>query len=241
MIDIDITQRMQTQEGVLDLSVRARIGDGELVTVGGRSGSGKTTFLRALAGLSRPDRGRITVNGVTWFDSKRKVNVRPQRRDVGFVFQDDALFPHLTVRENVLFARRDERAARDLLVFLELDHLASRFPRQLSGGQRQRVAVARALARGPRLLLLDEPFSHLDQALKVKLFAEVRRIHRRFGVTVILVTHDPAEISQLSQRHLVLAQGRLLAEPQPERGRVCQWSVPATGRAKTREGIICGN
>jgi molybdate transport system ATP-binding protein len=245
VIDIDIVKRMRTQEGVADLSVRMHLADGALVTLGGRSGSGKTTLLRVLAGLARPDRGKIVADGRVWCDAEKKLYLRTQARSLGFVFQEDALFPHLTVRENVLFARRCERTARDLLVFLEIDHLGSRFPHQLSGGQRQRAAIARALARGPGLLLLDEPFSHVDREMKGKLCDEIRRINTQLRVMVVLVTHNMEEIRRLGGRQLTLEQGRLTADRSagnPEDG-ACPWELRSVLRpsGSIKEVLTCRN
>jgi molybdate transport system ATP-binding protein len=166
-----------------------------------------------IAGLERPDRGRVVFDGETWFDDRRWVE--PQQRRVGYVGQQPALFPHLTVRENIEYWRHAGRRSpaappvADLLAMLELDDLTSRRPGQLSGGQAQRVAVARALAPGPRLLLLDEPFSGLDLPVRVRLRGHLRALVERLQIAAILVTHDRIEAIALCDRMAVLAGGRV--------------------------------
>jgi molybdate transport system ATP-binding protein len=174
----------------------------------GPSGSGKTTLLRLLAGLDRPDEGVIACRGDTWYDSSRGVHLPPQRRRAGFLFQDYALFPHLTVAANVAFAGGRERAAALMQTFGIAD-LAALYPRAISGGQQQRVALARALAAGSALLLLDEPLSALDAAGRVRLRTDLRRMLLAGGVPSILVTHDRAEAIALGDWMAVLVDGRI--------------------------------
>ncbi|ABS25776.1 ABC transporter ATP-binding protein [Anaeromyxobacter sp. Fw109-5] len=179
----------------------------------GPSGSGKTTVLRALAGLDRPDAGAIGFDEETWFDAARGVFVPPQQRRIGFLFQEYALFPHLSVAANVAFGlhrrRRQEQQARveELAERFGLADLLQRRPAQLSGGQRQRVALARALAPRPRLLLLDEPLSALDAPSREELRGELRHLLERSGVPTIVVTHDRTEALALGDRLVVLAEG----------------------------------
>jgi spermidine/putrescine transport system ATP-binding protein len=184
---------------------------GEFVTLLGPSGCGKTTLLRIIAGLERADRGEVTLGGYRLTDLP--ANLRP----VNTVFQSYALFPHLCVRENVAFglkARRfprpevDDRVAAALQM-LQMDPLARRHPHQLSGGQKQRVALARALVNEPELLLLDEPMSALDAKLRAEVQLELRRLQRRLGKTFILVTHDQDEAMTVSDRILVMRDGRI--------------------------------
>ncbi len=198
-------------------SIRARAElalDGGLVTVlFGPSGAGKTTVLRALAGLDRPDAGTIRFAGETWFDGAAGTFVPPQRRAIGLVFQEHALFPHLRVAGNVAYGvrrlRRAERDARvrELAGRLRIEELLDRRPAELSGGQRQRVALARALAPRPRLLLLDEPLSALDAPARAELRGELRRTLESSGVPAVVVTHDRIEALALGDRMIVMAGG----------------------------------
>jgi molybdate transport system ATP-binding protein len=181
----------------------------------GPSGSGKTTVLRALAGLDRPDAGTIAFGGETWFDGARRTFVAPQARGVGLLFQEYAIFPHLSVAANVGFGLhrlpRAEREARvaELAERLGIAELLRRHPAELSGGQRQRVALARALAPRPRLLLLDEPLSALDAPTREALRAELRHLLESSGVPAVVVTHDRTEALALGDRLAVLVQGRI--------------------------------
>jgi molybdate transport system ATP-binding protein len=168
--------------------------------------------MRLVAGLETPDGGRIEVDGKVWFDSKLKINLPPQKRSVGFVFQDYALFPTMSVRQNLLFAAQndEQRTYVDtLLEMIELTPLADRLPATLSGGQKQRIALARALVRHPKILLLDEPLSALDPAMRQKLQDELMMIHDRLGVTTLLVSHDIAETVKLSDRLAAIESGHI--------------------------------
>jgi len=164
-----------------------------------------------LAGLATPESGRIEVEGETWFDSAKGISLAPQRRRVGFVFQDYALFPTMTVRQNLSYALEkggDRKVVGELLSLMELEALADRLPETLSGGQRQRAALARALVRRPKLLLLDEPLSALDLAMRRKLQDELVRVQRTFGVATMLVSHDPGEVVRTCSRVLSVEGGR---------------------------------
>jgi molybdenum ABC transporter ATP-binding protein len=183
----------------------------------GPSGAGKTLTLRCIAGLTRPDAGRIEVAGRTLFDSATGIDLPARDRRVGYVFQQYALFPHLTVERNVAYglhalprAARRTRAA-ELLDLVGLAGFGDRSPSGLSGGQQQRVAIARALAGDPRILLLDEPFAALDAMVRVRLRAELRELHRRTGIPMLLVSHDLAEIRHLADHLVLLEDGRVLA------------------------------
>jgi molybdate transport system ATP-binding protein len=194
-----------------------RPADGASVAVlFGPSGCGKTTALRCLAGLERPDEGRIEFAGETWFDAGRRVCRPPQRRGVGFLFQDYALFPHLTVAGNVGFglSRAERRRVGEVLDRFGLAGLGDRYPRQLSGGQQQRVALARVLVRRPRLLLLDEPLSALDDPTREQVRQELRRVLVGAGVPVVLVTHDRREAVSLAD-HLVVMEAGVVRQQGP--------------------------
>ncbi len=205
-----------------NLSCRA----GELLALVGPSGAGKSTVLRAIAGLLRPRTGKITCNGTTWFDSQSNIWLKPQDRRVGLVFQDYALFPHLSALHNVSAAlthkpaaARDARA-RELLAMVNLSGLEERRPRALSGGQRQRVALARALARDPTALLLDEPFSAVDQMTRERLKRELASLRTNLNVPIVLVTHDLDEAVALADRMSVLSRGRTLQDGTPDEVRL---------------------
>jgi iron(III) transport system ATP-binding protein len=199
------------------------VDEGEFYTLLGPSGCGKTTTLRCVAGLERPDSGTIVVAGTTV--SAGRLFVPPSRRDIGMVFQSYAIWPHMTVFENVAFPLRvnktrvsraelDQRV-QDALATVALDGLESRMATALSGGQQQRLALARALVRRPKLLLLDEPLSNLDAKLRDRLRAEVRKLQRRLGITTLYVTHDQAEALSMSTRIAVLNQGEIVQEGRP--------------------------
>src|SRR3989441_5088961 len=202
----------------LELSFSAEVGRTTVLL--GESGAGKSTVLRILAGLLHPEQGHIVFEGVTYFDSERRIAIPPQQRPFGYVFQDYALFPHLNVFENVAFGLRAQHLPRQLirrrvgeaLEQVRLSGLDERRPAQLSGGQQQRVAIARALALQPRLLLLDEPLAALDVQTRREVRQELRRILARIGITTVLVTHQHLEALLFGHHILVLDQGRVIQQ-----------------------------
>ncbi len=204
------------QERPVALDVAFECGAGELLALAGPSGSGKTTVLRCIAGLASPPEGEVACDGKTWLDTRGRTFVSPQRRRVGLVFQHYALFPHLDALANVACAMthrpRGERGARAraLLARVNMEGLEARRPAELSGGQRQRVALARALAREPRVLLLDEPFSAVDQLTRRRLRLELAQLRREIRIPMVLVTHDLEEVQLLGDRLSVLHHGRTL-------------------------------
>jgi molybdate transport system ATP-binding protein len=215
LIDIHIEKTLQIAGGVdkqFALNVQVKLDGGTFVALFGPSGSGKTTLLRILAGLTKPDSGRIVVNGEVWCDTQLRINLPPQRRSIGFMFQDYALFPNLNVRNNVGYALgpQDHAWLDELLAMTGLTGVQERFPDSLSGGQKQRVALVRAIARKPRVLLLDEPLSALDLAMRVQLQEELARLQCRFGFTVLMVSHDLGEVFKLAQQVLHLELGQLV-------------------------------
>ena len=179
----------------------------------GASGCGKSMTLKCIAGIERPDRGVITLDGTTLFDSGRGVNLPPQRRRVGYLFQQYALFPNMTVEQNIAAGVRDRRRAREetaeAIAAMRLEGLERKRPHQLSGGQQQRVALARILVNRPEVLLLDEPFSALDSHLRFQLEQELRGAIRRFGKTVLLVSHNRDEVFRLSDEVAIMHDGRI--------------------------------
>lgn len=213
MLNFHLLKALHTAAGPRTLDVRLTLVPGELLAISGPSGAGKTTLLRLLAGLDRPDGGFIQAAGQAWYSAAHRQWLPPQQRALGFVFQDYALFPNMTVRENLEFAAAGQPHKNgllgELLAMLELSELAERRPATLSGGQRQRVALARALARRPVLLLLDEPLSALDIPSRLRLQPVLTYFHQRFGLTTILISHDPAEISRLADRVLELELGQV--------------------------------
>ena len=220
---------------------------GEIMAILGPSGCGKTTLLNLIAGHLRSDAGRITIGDRVVADGDRWVS--PQDRRVAMVFQDYALFPHLTVAENVIFAlpkdrRRDgDQRARELLALLDVEELADRRPTELSGGQQQRVALARALAQDPELILLDEPFSSLDQGTRDDVRNELIGRLRQTGLTCIFVTHDQEEALSVSDRVAVMHEGRILQVDQPEvlyRKPFCSEVADFLGRANVLDGVAHG-
>ncbi len=196
----------------IPLEVAFRVEPGELLALVGHSGSGKTTLLRTIAGLWRPEVARVSVDGVPWLDTAARVNLPPHRRRVGYVFQNYALFPHMTALQNVMaaMAARDTAEATRILDLVNLQGLSGRRPSQLSGGQQQRVALARALARRPQALLLDEPFSAVDRATRDRLYAEIIALRAHLRMPVVLVTHDVNEAQLLADRMVVIDKGRVL-------------------------------
>ena len=192
----------------LEASLRIPLAQSPVTVLFGPSGSGKTSLLRVLAGLERPDAGSIVFRDIPWFDHARAIHLPPQQRRAGFLFQDYALFPHLTVAENVAYAASRE-TARKLLDTFGLSDLAARKPRAISGGQQQRVALARALAAGPALLLLDEPLSALDAPTRSRTRYDLRRMLLSSGVPSIVVTHDRMEAVGLGDWMAVMVDGRI--------------------------------
>ena len=217
MLKINIEREMLTSEGKNLLKVDLEIANNELLCLFGHSGAGKTTLLRILAGLFNPDRGFISFNGEVWYDSDKKINLPPQQRNVGFVFQDYALFPNMTVRKNIEFAQktRNNEEVDSLLSHFGLEALQKQYPAKLSGGQKQRVALARALAAKPNLLLLDEPLSALDYEMRLNLQDEILKAHKLLNSQTLLVSHDKEEVLKLADTVVVLRNGAVINQGRP--------------------------
>ena len=212
-LHVDIRKRL----GSFTLDVRFSAENG-ITSLLGASGCGKSMTLKCIAGIEKPDEGRIELDGTVLFDSAQKINLPPQKRRVGYLFQNYALFPNMSVRQNILCGlnrEKDrgekERRLREMLRMMQLEGLEDRKPAQLSGGQQQRAALARILVNDPQILLLDEPFSALDGHLRDSLKVEMRDLLERFGREVLMVTHDRNEAYNMSREIAVMDNGRLLA------------------------------
>lgn len=218
VIFIDVEKRMLTANGPMNLVIQATITAGELVALFGESGAGKTTLLRILAGLVIPDKGLIRFGNTVWFDSAKQINIVPQKRNISLMFQDYALFPNMTVEQNIQFAQpeKNQSALNELLEMFGLYEFRKRKPNGLSGGQKQRVALSRALARKPQLLLLDEPLSALDAEMRASLQDEIVQAHKLLGVTTIMVSHDLNEVFRLASQVLCLENGTITRTGKPE-------------------------
>lgn len=223
MMHLDFQKRLLSAQGEMVLKVDCVLKEQDFITLFGKSGAGKTTILRILAGLMEPDFGRVVMGGQVWFDrakgaKRANINLSPKQRSLGFVFQDYALFPNMSVEENLRFALHrgaDKKRLEELLELTELQALAKQKPSALSGGQQQRVALARALVRNPEILLLDEPFSALDSLMAHKLQGELLRIHKHFGLTTFLISHNFAEVFALSNFVLYLEKGCIKQQGSP--------------------------
>lgn len=218
LITIDIEKMMVTANGPVNLEIKTEIKTGELVAIFGSSGAGKTTLLRILAGLLTPDKGFLKIGNTVWFDSDRRFNLSPQKRNISLMFQDYALFPDMTVEQNIRFAQpmKSDQSVTELLVLFGLTEFRKRKPNSLSGGQKQRVALARALARKPQLLLLDEPLSALDSHMRIILQDEIAQAHHLLGATTLLVSHDLNEVFRLASHVICIDKGIVTRSGKPD-------------------------
>lgn len=218
MIKFTLQKTLQSANGQMELSVKGEIPKGQFTTIYGVSGAGKTSVLRMLAGLLTPEKGYIEVNGQVWLDTNRKINLPTQQRNIGYVFQEYALFPNMTVLQNLQYALPKNALKQridELLDIADLMALKDRKPNTLSGGQQQRVALVRALVRQPDILLLDEPLSALDETMRIRLQDYIIELHQSFGLTTILVSHDLAEIYKMSEQIWILKDGQITASGTP--------------------------
>lgn len=213
MIEININKLLHGSNGEMNLDINLHINKSEFIALSGLSGSGKTTLLRILAGLENAN-GTLKIDNETWLDNK--FCLAPQKREIGFVFQDYALFPNFSVMENLLYVKKDKELANKLLQMTEMEELKNRFPSTLSGGQKQRVSLCRALMNRPKLLLMDEPLSALDPNMRTKLQSEILTLHKEFETTTIMVSHDPSEMYRLASRVVVLNQGKIINDGLPK-------------------------
>lgn len=215
---VSFRKALNGPEGEFILNVNTEIEQGRIVTIYGESGAGKTSILRILAGLLKPKDGFIEVNNEVWFDAGKGINLKPQQRKVGFVFQDYALFPNMNVLENLEFALERGQSSTivaELIEIMELGDLQHRKPETLSGGQKQRVALARALVRKPNLLLLDEPLSALDKVMRMKLQDYILKAQRNYKLTTLLVSHEVGEIVKMADEVLHLKSGSITQRDAP--------------------------
>lgn len=212
MIEIHVHKSLMNSGGNFELNCDLQLEADEFLCIVGESGAGKTTLLRCIAGLTQADNGRIVIGEQTWLDTTARIKTVPQKRQVGYVFQDYALFPNMTVLQNLLFAASSKTIdsyLQELVDVCELNDLLDRKPATLSGGQKQRVALCRALARKPKILLLDEPLSALDPKIRKKLQELLLDVHKRFKLAVFMVTHDTAEVFRLATKVLQLDNGQV--------------------------------
>ncbi len=213
MLTINIAKPLHGTTADMALDIDLTIEQGAFVALSGVSGSGKTTLLRVLAGLEDA-KGQISMDEAVWLQDTK--SLPPQKRGVGMVFQSYALFPHMTVEENLLYVRSDKPLAGKLMEMTGLTSLRDRKPQSLSGGQQQRVALCRAMMGRPKLLLLDEPLSALDPVMRAALQQEILSLHREFGTTTVMVSHEPSEIYRMAERVVVLEQGHVVADGSPK-------------------------
>ena len=238
LLDVDVTFRYPNGPGI-ECRWQDSLEKPRVTVLLGPSGSGKTTVLRCLAGLERPQRGHVRFGDRVWFDTTHGVDLPPDRRDIGVLFQDYALFPHLTVKRNVAFAAgglvRNTAAQRvaELIEVFRLGGLEDRLPRQLSGGQQQRVALARAVFRRPRLLLLDEPLSALDRPTGEEMREELRALIRALGIPAYVVSHDRADALTLADQTMLLDEGRIIQSGTTQE----VFDAPATPAAARLVGV----
>jgi molybdate transport system ATP-binding protein len=198
MISIDIEKKLKAYKGQQVLKISAQFQSGSITKISGPSGAGKTTFLKIIAGLIEPEKGKIKVDDAIWLDTTAKISLSPQKRRVGFVFQNYALFPNMTVRQHLEYATEDHQWIDRLLTVGKLETFAKHKPEYLSGGQQQRLSILRAMAIKPQLLLMDEPFSALDSKMKSEIIPELKKLWKELGTTTLIVTHNPHELQGLT-------------------------------------------
>src|SRR5919197_1588663 len=247
-IHVECLVKQFSESRALD-DVTFHVGEGELFTLLGPSGCGKSTTLMSIAGFQTPEQGRIAVGGDVFFDAARRLSVPAERRNLGIVFQSYAVWPHMTVFQNLAFplkVRKTKRSAvrprvLEVLELVEMAQYVDRYPHQLSGGQQQRVALARALVYSPSVLLLDEPFSNLDAKLRERARAWVKELQHRLGLTTIFVTHDQDEALSMSERVVVMDAGRIQQIGTPEevyRAPANRFVAEFVGRVNLIQGVV---
>ncbi|MBN2637460.1 MAG: ATP-binding cassette domain-containing protein [Bacteroidales bacterium] len=218
MIELSVHKKLRAPSGEMQLSVDINFPKRSFVCIYGKSGSGKTTLFKIISGIMQPDRGQIVVNGKTWLKTDDKFHLKPQKRKVGFVFQDYALFPNMTVLENLEYGLEKGQSKSiidELIGLMELGVLADRKPDTISGGQKQRVALARALVQKPEILLLDEPLSALDHEMRIKLQEYILKVHQQYELTTLLISHDVSEILKMADTLYHLDDGKIIRQGKP--------------------------
>lgn len=218
MIELNLHKKLRSTLGEMELQFEGTIHKGEVVSLYGKSGAGKTSILRMIAGLMNPDKGKIKVFGKTWMDDSEKINLKPRKRSIGYVFQDYALFPNMSVLQNLEFALSKEAnktIISELIEIMEIGELRYQKPGTLSGGQQQRVALARALVQKPQLLLLDEALSAVDHQMRLKLQDYILQVHKAYDLTTILISHDLPEILRMTQKVFAIDQGKIIQQGTP--------------------------
>ncbi len=218
MIDVSLYKKLQSATGEMLLDISFTIEKEKLVTLYGRSGAGKTSILKMIAGIFLPDDGYIKVGEKFWYNKKKGIHLKPQKRNLGYLFQEYSLFPNMTVKENLKFALlkgQNKKIVNDLIDIVDLGNLQFRKPDTLSGGQKQRVALARALVQKPRILLLDEPLSALDQEMRIKLQQYIMQVHSEYKLTTILISHDISEIIKMSDCLIEIEEGKIKSKGLP--------------------------
>jgi molybdate transport system ATP-binding protein len=205
MISIAIEKKLKRYRGAQVLKVDHEFAAGSVTKIYGPSGVGKTTLLKIIAGLVKPEKGWVIVDDEAWLDTDEKINLSPQQRQTGFVFQDYALFPNMTVLQHLKYATKDDAWIERLLMLGGLNTMAKHTPIHLSGGQQQRLSILRALAIKPKVLLMDEPFSALDPEMKEDLINELKPIFKELGATVLIVSHNPLELEGLVDDELYIS------------------------------------
>jgi len=229
---VSLQKQLRGAKNFFQLDVSFEIPTGEMLAIMGPSGSGKTTLLKMIAGLVAPNRGSVEIDGQPWYDSKKRINLRTQDRSIGYVFQDYALFPNMSVRKNLQYALASGQPREIIDEVLELIHiqnLADQKPTSLSGGQQQRVALARAIIRRPKVLLLDEPFAALDETMRSKLQDDLIELHHRYQTTTLLVSHNPAEVARMANQVLMLRDGQVTQQGSPASVLDCSGDVLLKG------------
>ncbi len=204
MISIDIEKSLNSHNHLSVLQITQEIPVGSITKIYGPSGAGKTTLIKVIAGLTRPEKGRIRFNDITWLDTENGIFVSPQQRKVGLVFQQYALFPNMTVLQHLRYATNDETWIKQLLTIGKLEAFAQQKPEYLSGGQQQRLAILRAMATKPQLLLMDEPFSALDPEMKTELINDLQYLWKELATTVLVVSHNPLELEGIFQQEILI-------------------------------------